>query len=78
MSSVKEHKANLARAREDVRRMMAEADSLMDAEEPDYRRIAGIFDHMESACRSGFNNAFDLQYTRHGAPNAELVTAEIA
>ena len=56
-----DHKRNLHQARDGVNRMMKEVEALLESPEPDYQRPAKLLDLLETTCRSGFNNAYEIQ-----------------
>ena len=80
MSTISDHKRNLNQAKDNVNRMMGEVDTLLASPEPNYQRVTQLFDLMETACRSGFDNAYEIQYKDHGAeaPKTPAATSTLA
>ena len=70
MSDIAVHRQKVNQAREDVKRMLGETEDILESEAPDYRRLTGLFIHMETACRSGFNQAYQAAF-KHQEIRAE-------
>ena len=71
MSERAVHQSRVNERKEDVKRLLAEAEAILQSGEPDYRRLTGLFDHMEGACRSGFCQAYELAFKPHEAEESQ-------
>ena len=60
MSQLSFHKHKVEQARADVKRMLAEVETALELDEPNYLRLSELFCYMETACRSGSNQACDV------------------
>ena len=71
MSERAVHEQKAAERKDDVKRMITEAEAILESDDPDYRRLTGLFDHMEGACRSGFRHAYELAFKPHEAEEVQ-------
>lgn len=71
MSNAAMHREKVRQAKEDVRRMPAEAEAILESEEPGYRRLTELFSHMENACRPGFHHGYEVAFKQHEAEEVQ-------
>ncbi len=57
MSDITTHRQRVEQAKEDVKRMLSEVETILESDGPNYLRLSELFCHMETACWSGSNHA---------------------
>lgn len=72
MSNAAMHREKVRQAKEDVRRMPAEAEAILESNEPGCRRLTELFSHMEGAVRPGFRHGCETAFKQHEAEEVQL------
>lgn len=72
MSNAAMHWEKARKAKVDVKRMPAEAEAILESNEPGYRRLTELFSHMEGAGRPGFHHGCETAFKQHEAEEVQL------
>ena len=54
----------IQQAKNDVKRMLSQAEMLLATDNPDIGQVTDLFSRMEDTCRMGFNHGYSLTF-RH-------------
>ena len=71
MSNAAMHRENVRQAKEDIKRMPAEAEAILQSSEPGCRGLTEPFGHMERAGRPGFHHGCEFAFKQHGAEEVQ-------
>ncbi len=66
------HREKVRQAKVDVKRMPAEAEAILEFNDPGCRRLPELFIHMEGACRPGFHHGCETAFKQHEAEEVQL------
>ena len=62
------HKQKIQQAKNDLKRMLSQAEMFLASDNPDIGQVTDLFSRMEDARRSGFNHGYSLTFRHKEGP----------